>query len=55
MRLYDPNEGLIQVGGINISAYSPAWIRSQFGVVNQVGNICNNNIRFKSLEFGRHY
>ena len=32
MRLYDPTEGSITIGGHLLSYYNPVWLRSQIGI-----------------------
>lgn len=34
-RFYDPNNGTIQLNGINLNDYNLHWLRSKFGIVSQ--------------------
>ena len=46
MRLYDPSEGTITIGGKALNYYNPIWLRSQIGISVQEPAI----FRFKSLK-----
>ena len=46
MRLYDPTEGEISIGGHPLVYYNPIWLRSQIGISVQDPAI----FRFKSLK-----
>jgi subfamily B ATP-binding cassette protein HlyB/CyaB len=43
-RFYSPNEGRVLVDGIDINQASPAWLRSQIGVVLQDNLLFNRSI-----------
>lgn len=49
-RFYDPNEGSIEMDGVDLRSYSPRWLRSQVGLVGQEPTLFDqtveDNIRF---------
>lgn len=45
LRLYDPEQGQVIVGGHDVRALSPDWLRSTVGTVHQVGvDTCNTSL-----------
>ena len=49
LRLYDPEEGSIRIGGRNIKDYHPVWLRSQIGLSKQDPAIFAEWGKLKSL------
>ena len=39
LRLYDPNQGQVIVGGHDVTTLSPDWLRGAVGTVHQVNEV----------------
>eukprot|EP00040_Diaphanoeca_grandis_P023287 m.126459 g.126459 ORF g.126459 m.126459 type:complete len:792 (-) comp29201_c0_seq1:136-2511(-) len=51
-RMYDPNEGNITLGGIDIKLLDPSWLRSRISIVNQEPTLFACSIK-DNIRYGR--